>query len=72
MSVYDARLKENFKIFLSGPSRCGKTFFVANLIENIKSFSKEPPEKILYVYTVWQWKYEEMKSIVVILKSVLN
>ena len=23
--VYDIRLKENFKLFISGPSRCGKT-----------------------------------------------
>ena len=23
---YDIRLKENFKLFISGPSRCGKTF----------------------------------------------
>ena len=25
----DIRLKENFKLFVSGPSRCGKTVFVA-------------------------------------------
>ena len=23
--TYDIRLKENFKLFVSGPSRCGKT-----------------------------------------------
>ena len=34
-SPYDIRLKENFKLFISGPSRCGKTFFVADLLENI-------------------------------------
>ena len=31
----DIRLKENFKLFVSGPSRCGKTVFVAKLLENI-------------------------------------
>ena len=30
--VYDIRLKENFKLFISGPSRCGKTVFVSNLL----------------------------------------
>ena len=25
--VYDLRLKENFKVFISGPSRCGKNCF---------------------------------------------
>ena len=32
---YDIRLKENFKLFISGPSRCGKTVFVSKLLENI-------------------------------------
>ena len=61
---YDIRLKENFKLFISGPSRCGKTFFVGDLITNINTFSKEPPEEIVYIYSVWQWKYDEMRSIV--------
>ena len=54
--VFDIRLKENFKLFLSGPSRCGKTVFVAKLIENIQSFAKQPPTSIIYVYKVWQDK----------------
>ena len=52
----DIRLKENFKLFISGPSRCGKTVFVAKLIENIQSFAKQAPTLILYVYKVWQDK----------------
>ena len=35
--MYDIRLKENFKLFISGPSRCGKTFFVADLLQNIQT-----------------------------------
>ena len=61
--MIDIRLKENFKLFVSGPSRCGKTVFVAKLIENIHSFSKKPPTLILYVYKVWQDKYDEMESL---------
>ena len=52
--VYDIRLKENFKVFISGPSRCGKTVFVSNLLERINEFAKVPPTK------VWQSKYDEM------------
>ena len=62
--MIDIRLKENFKLFISGPSRCGKTFFVSELLENIGTFEKEPPETIVYVYNVWQSKFDEMKTCV--------
>ena len=61
---FDIRLKENFKLFIAGPSRCGKTYFVSDLIENIETFSKQPPSTIVYVYKVWQTKFDEMRSIV--------
>ena len=61
--VYDIRLKENFKIFISGPSRCGKTVFVSNLLERINEFAKVPPTNVIYVYKVWQSKYDEMLSL---------
>ena len=61
--IYDVRLKENFKVFISGPSRCGKTVFVSNLLERINEFSKVPPTKVIYVYKVWQSKYDEMLSL---------
>ena len=62
--MYDIRLKENFKLFISGPSRCGKTFFVADLLQNIQTFAKQPPSLIIYIYKVWQSKFDEMKSLV--------
>ena len=61
---YDIRLKENFKLFVSGPSRCGKTFFVSDIIENIRGFAKQPPSVIIYVYTVWQSKFDDMRSMI--------
>ena len=57
-------MKENFKLFISGPSRCGKTFFISELLENIETLAKDPPETIIYVYKVWQSKFDEMKSVV--------
>ena len=62
--MFDVRLKENFKLFVSGPSRCGKTFFIADLLQNITKFAKQPPTLIIYVYKVWQIKFDEMKSLV--------
>ena len=53
---FDIRLKENFKLFVSGPLRCGKTVFVSKLIENIQLFAKHPPgskgseEQVLETY----------------------
>ena len=62
--MHDIRLEENFKLFLSGPSRCGKTYFISTLLENISSFAKQPPTKIIYIYTVWQTKFDEMQGMV--------
>ena len=62
--MIDIRLKEIFKIFISCPSKCGKTFFVSELLENISTFAKEPPETVVYVYKVWQSKFDEMKTCV--------
>ena len=51
-NIYDIILKENFKVFISGPSRCGKTVFVSNLLERINEFAKVPPTNVVYVYKV--------------------
>ena len=61
--LFDLRLKENFKLFVTGPSRCGKTVFVSKLLENIHNFAKLPPTKVLYIYKVWQPKYDEIMSL---------
>ena len=61
--VFDIRLKENFKLFVSGPSRCGKTVFISKLLENIHTFAKLPPTTVIYVYKVWQPKYDEIMSL---------
>ena len=46
--LFDICLKENFSLFVRGPSRCGKTVFVAKLLENIHAFAKLPPTKVVY------------------------
>ena len=57
---FDLRLKENFKLFISGPSRSGKTVFVKELIKNLDILAKTPPEIITMVYKVEQPIYHEM------------
>lgn len=67
--MYDIRLKENFKIFISGPSRCGKTTFVIDLIDNIFNISSTPPTFIIYVFKVWQYKFDEMTKVNIFLED---
>ena len=57
---FDIRLKENFKIFISGPSRSGKTVFIKELIKNLHVFSQKPPEIITLVYKVMQPIYHDL------------
>ena len=57
---FDIRLKRNFKLFISGPSGSGKTFFITDLLKNLDTFTVDPPKLVIYVYRVWQAKYEEM------------
>ena len=64
--MHDLRLIENFKIFVGGPSRCGKTFFVVDFIQNLKNISKIPPTNIIYVYKVWQPKYDEIRKLITV------
>ena len=58
--MFDIRLKENFKLFLVGPSACGKSVFIQNLLQNISTVSKKNPSKIIYVYKVWQPLFQDM------------
>ena len=60
--MYDIRFCENFKIFACGPSRCGKTCFIIDIIQNLQNIAKTPPSKVLYVYKVWQQKFDELKE----------
>ena len=57
---FDIRLKENFKLFISGPSRSGKTVFVKKLIDDIDIFTHSPPTIITLVYKVFQPIYYNM------------
>ena len=55
---FDIRLKENFKMFVSGPSRSGKTFFIKYLLKNVNIFSKQPPQITIMVYQIFQDVYK--------------
>ena len=60
--VFDIRLKENFKLFLAGPSACGKTTFIIDVIKHLDKITIQKPSKIIYFYTEWQPKFNYMKD----------
>ena len=51
-----------FSMIVAGPSRCGKTYWVINLLLNAEERIKPVPEKIVYCYAHWQPKYEVLKK----------
>ena len=65
--MYNVQLKENFKIFIGGPSRCGKTTFVVDLIQNLSNLAVVAPTFIIYTYKVWQPIFDEMNKVNVFL-----
>lgn len=45
-------------------SRSGKTDLAINIIKEIKSIAKKPPEVTIFVYHTWQDKYEKLRPYV--------
>ena len=44
-----------------GPSRSGKTYWVADLLRTRNARIDIPISKVMYYYVHWQKKYEDMK-----------
>ena len=61
-SPIDCRIIENFKMYISGPSRCGKSIFITSLLQNRKIFMKKCPEVICFVFSVYQEEiYDQLR-----------
>ena len=43
---------------ITGPTSCGKTHFVFEIIKNKKDMFTSPVTKVIYCYKVWQEKFE--------------
>lgn len=61
--VYHLFLRHPFTMLISGPTGCGKTVFVKQLIERVKIVSYPQPEKITYCYGEWQDLFNEFKGV---------
>ncbi|CAC5384203.1 unnamed protein product [Mytilus coruscus] len=48
---------------VSGPTSCGKTYFLKQLLQNLDTVSPKP-QRIIWLYRRWQPLYEEIKNTV--------
>ena len=53
-------IKHPTTIIVSGPTQCGKTFFVVKLIKS--DLIQPPPERVWWIYGFWQPIYEELEG----------
>jgi Poxvirus A32 protein len=58
--VYDVRLKTPFRFILAGPSECGKTTFVFNILRNQYHTLDKPTSNVIYFYKHWQSGFDAM------------
>lgn len=50
-----------FTANVSGPTSCGKTYFVKLLLQNCLTKIAPPPERIIWLYKRWQPLYDVIK-----------
>jgi len=62
--ICDVSFKVPFSAVLAGPSKCGKSHFILNLLKNADvMYDKGRPAYTLFYYASWQPKYDEMKKL---------
>jgi hypothetical protein len=59
----DLRFKNPFTMIVAGPSSCGKSYFVRNLLLHVNKLCDIQYNKIYWCYSVWQPLYDELKAI---------
>ncbi len=58
----DPRLKHPFTCLVAGPTGCGKTTFVKELIEKAQMLIDPPPQRIVWCYGEWQSGYQKIEA----------
>ena len=60
MAGFDTRFQVPSNLLAVGPTSCGKTTWLAHLIENKDQFFTTKPKSLFIFYKEWQKKYEDM------------
>ena len=63
LAELDLRLKNPFTMLVCGPSSCGKTTFVQNLLVNKDTLYNKKAGKVFWCYKVWQKSYDFMRQL---------
>ncbi|XP_053394288.1 UPF0746 protein DDB_G0281095-like [Mercenaria mercenaria] len=53
-----------FTCIVSGPTSCGKTFFMKQLLQQVKDKIQPPPQRIIWLYKRWQPLYDIIQNTV--------
>ena len=62
--------KSPFTACLSAGTKCGKTNWAVNFVNNAKTLIEPPPEKIYWAYGEWQDGYKDLLSDVILIEGV--
>jgi hypothetical protein len=60
-SSTDIAFKTPFTMNIIGPSKCGKTSLVSDLLENQDTIMSPSPQKIIYCYSLYQPLFDYLK-----------
>ena len=52
VAAAELSIQTSFTVNISGPTACGKTYFVKLLLQNCLTKISLPPERIIWLYTV--------------------
>ncbi|CAB3982341.1 DNA polymerase [Paramuricea clavata] len=55
-------LQHPFMMTLCGPTQCGKTRYITDIIKNNDELIEPPVDKLLYLYTVYQPAYDDIQK----------
>jgi len=68
----DIRWKHPFTAMASGPTGCGKSYFVRELLKNQARVIDTQLKETIWCYGEWQSLYDELQDIVVFHKGILK
>ena len=69
--LLEAHFKHPFTAIVAGPTKCGKSSWIKQLLENLRKIIPSP-EKIYWCYSLWQELYETIDDDVEFVAGLLN